>query len=268
MSSIDASSELFYARATETKSHERNGYFYRYIHKHELTQLIKGGELAFDGRQAFDRIVNGKKENPVHLPAEQIVSYFFLSHASHVIGVKLDNKNALVQDGADWQGLIQRAQDQLSSVDSRYTYLDQVMYEAFHKKDTQPMVDFLRGVGGEGYMIFLRRADWASNMASAFSDVIALSAGAPLFEPKSDNAVVEFSLDSVIVPDNDMLHEHDVFVHALKKSDVTEVYTQKNWHTLAKLLHKRYPDQFYSANAQELMNFARAVPVETLLTKI
>src|SRR5688572_3019877 len=130
MSSIDASSELSYARATESKPRERNGYFYRYINKDELTQLIKGGELAFDGRQAFDRIVNGKRENPGHLPAEQIVSYFFLSHAAHAIGVKLDNKNALMQDGANWQGLIQKAQDQLSAVDFRYTNLDQVMYEA------------------------------------------------------------------------------------------------------------------------------------------
>ncbi len=264
------------SHALENRPH---GDFYRYMSVNALRNLITTGESTFNGKTAYDRVV-GEKFNPMHIPDRNIMScYFVRTLRRHFIDVPDSAKNLSMQLTQASDEVItvelQKLEKRLAKQNKKYVGLTNAFNISIAEKDTSSIVEYFKKIGGDETMIALQRMGWDADPEGAFSDLVSVSVGAPMYFSGSEDIVVvelDFSQEELSIPATDHANEHEVMVRRITASNLRKVYAPKDNEALLEYLTSKYPESFIpdegSFGFNPLVRFAQRVPLERLLKQL
>ncbi len=206
-----------------------HGYFYRYMTVDAMRKLYQVGEVTFDGKAAFDEATHSPKYNPKHIPDSNILGYYFAEVVKDYVA--RDGTGDLRHIAEIDEDLVaeelQTYEDYLSVTNPDFKGLRAAFEIAIEAKDTSAIMDYLKRLGGDALMVALERSGWDVAPHGAFSDLIPVSVGAPLFLSGGENVVVgEFAFDreELVIPKDDYLNEHEVLVRRISVNNLTWLY--------------------------------------------
>jgi len=250
----------------------RSGRFYKYTSLSNLVTLQTGKTIAYDGKNEFD-VVTGSKWNPGNhesiVPLERYALRCLHTFRTIIRAPELPNVR-LAYDAQAKTDLIKIYQQTIKKHHPNAGELSDVLSASASSESLQPFVDFFRSIGGEDLMIGIKRLGYDAFPAGSYSDLIPISVGAPLGKVSSDRVVfleLEFENNELIIPKDDALNEHELFVRCIKPINLKDVYraTDADWKRLNNKLKNRFPNDFNPKNPFEIIDFARRVPLNKIL---
>ena len=247
-----------------------HGHFYRYVSVDDLERLLTEGVLQFDGRRAFDRVVSDKQINPEGLSPERMIAFQFLRIIDKFIASIETEILPILTDADPWL-IVEKIEAELSAKDGLFAGLTELIKKACQEKSTSALIEFLRQAGGDNLMILLERSGWDVRPHGAFSDLMPLSAGAPLMTPIGNRPVflqLSFDRNELLIPEKDWNNEHEVMVRRITLDNLRGVFWERNWKELRSILEDTYPEYFRGQGAEALLRFAQQKPLAELLVEM
>lgn len=264
------SSESLVDSLKERLPKREHGHFYRYTGLDSLRRLHNNGEVSFDGKANFKYAVEKNYKYGMEELSDAETIAFFALHALRDGMVLIrdeyhqvaDRANLIDEKSAPFEKVVTDVERLLATRDQKFRGLSQAVNETIEEQDTTALMGYFKRIGGDRTMIRLERSGWAVYPNAAFSDLIPISVGAPLYLSGGEEVMVlelDFPKDQLIIPETDHNNEHEVMVRRIGLDNITEIYTHKTQLQLGGVLAQRYPDFFSLENIEDPVVVARVI---------
>ncbi|MDQ3238970.1 MAG: hypothetical protein M3P33_00460 [bacterium] len=256
-------------------SGRENGNFFQYISPDLLKILNADDKISFNGKKSFAEIVTSNRFNPNKLPDHNLLGYYFLEAIGDFLVSDSEYDSSahvkLLKGNKDEvKAMVDSLEGDLVKIDASLDGVASTYHQAIEDHDTTSCMEYFKRIGGEKLMINLEQSGWDVFPNGAFSDLISVTAGAPIILSRVEKDVIvemNFTADDLSVSDIDN-NDHKVLVRQISKKNLTHVYTYEMQAKLWDQLQKRYPLYFETLENRQFSDFARKKPLNELLHEI